>query len=73
MKIQELNQKPGITSNTNLNRVFNQFEKLLSELRKKEILVKIVQTINKNIEKLNAVSDSYKEFRKHIRKKQAII
>ena len=46
MEIHELNKRPNIEQNIKLNRKFIQFEKLISELKIKEIPDEIVIFIN---------------------------
>ncbi len=71
MEIKELNKKPGIEQNKELIRAYTQFDKLLTELKKKEIPIEIVNSINNGIEQINSVSESEKELRKKIRKTQS--
>ncbi|MCX6226570.1 MAG: hypothetical protein NTV01_17780 [Bacteroidia bacterium] len=73
MKINELNQRPGIDENAKLEETYFQFEKLLSELRKRELPEGLVLSINKDIEDLKSISSSRDELRKTIRKKQTRI
>ena len=71
MDIKELNKRPNIEQNIKLNRQFIQFEKLIFELKTKEIPDEIVIFINNNIEKIN--SNSEKELKKQIKKTQSRI
>ena len=73
MKIKEVNQKPGIDKNVKLKETYLQFEKLLIELRKKELPDGLVVSINKDIEDLNSISSSGDELKKIVRKKQTRI
>jgi hypothetical protein len=73
MNINELNQRPGIDKNVRLLETYLQFEKLLIELRKRELPVGLVVSINRDIEELNSISNSGVELRKMIRKKQSKI
>ena len=73
MKINELNRKPGIDNNVKLEGTYMQFEKLLTELRKKELPDGLVASINKDIEDLNSISSSGDGLRKTVRKKQSRI
>jgi len=73
MKINELNQISGIEKNVKLLETYLQFEKLLTELRKRVLPVGIVVSINRDIEDLNTISGSENELRKLIRKKQTRI
>ena len=71
MEIKELNKRPNIEQNIKLNRKFLQFEKLISELKTKEIPNEIVRSVNNNIEEINSFSNSEKELRKKIKKAQS--
>jgi len=73
MKIIELNQKPDIDLNVRLKEKYLQFEKLLIELRKRELPDGLVMSINKDIEDLNSISCSGDELRKLVRTKQTSI
>ena len=73
MKIKELNQKPGIDKNVKLKETYLQFEKLLIELRKKELPDGLVGSINNDIEDLNSTSSAGDELRKIVKKKQTRI
>jgi hypothetical protein len=70
MNIIELDQKPLLETNFKYQEGLLQFEKLLSELRKKELPDGLVNAINKDIEALNASSGSGDEQRKSIKKIQ---
>src|SRR6187402_557021 len=73
MKIKELNQTPDIDKNVKLEETYLQFEKLLTELRKRELPDELVVSINKDIEDLNSTSISGDELRKIVTKKQTRI
>ena len=73
LEIQELNKRPNIEQNIKLKRVFIQFEKLIFELKTKEIPEEIVKFINNNIEEINSFSTSDKELKKQIKKTQTRI
>ncbi len=73
MKINELNQKPGIDKNIKLEKTYTQFGKLLIELRKKNLPDRIVVFINKDVEELNSITGPGDELRKIARKKQTRI
>jgi hypothetical protein len=73
MKINELNQRPDIDKNVKFSETYLQFEKLLIELRKRELPVELVVSINRDIEDLNSISNSGVELRKMVRKKQSRI
>lgn len=71
MEIKELKKRPDLDQNKKLNNSFNQFSKLLDELRKKELTDELVIFINNGVEQINVVSGSPKALRKEIRKNQA--
>ena len=73
MKIKELNKRPIIAQNRKLNRKYIQFDKLINELRNKELPTEIGSSINKDIDLINSISDSGKELGKQIRKSQSRI
>ena len=73
MKINELNQKPDIEKNVKLKETYVQFEKLLFELRKRDLADGLVIYINKDIEEINSTSASGDELRKLIKKIQTRI
>ena len=68
LEIQELNKRPNIEQNIKFKRVFIQFEKLIFELKTKEIPEEIVIFIKNNIEEINSFSTSDKELKKQIKK-----
>ncbi len=70
MKINELNQKTDNEKNVKLKKVYIQFEKLLFELRKKDLPDGLVMSINNDIEELNSTFASGDELRKIINKIQ---
>ena len=73
MEITELHKRPTIEDNTRLNRKCIQFEKLLNELKTKELTNEIVRSINEDIKQLNAITNSEKELGKQLRKRQTRI
>jgi hypothetical protein len=73
MEIIELKEKAGISDNVNLNNLYQQFQELLKELRKRELPDNIVEFINRDIEELNSSASSGKELRKLFKKKQNTI
>lgn len=70
MKLIELHQKLDIDKNIKLKEAYIEFEKLLFELRKKDLPDGLVLSINKDIEELNASSSLGDELRKIIKKIQ---
>ncbi|MDR2569641.1 MAG: hypothetical protein LBD23_05000 [Oscillospiraceae bacterium] len=73
MEIIELKEKSGISDNINLNNIYQQFQELLKELRKRELPDNIVELINRDIEELNSSASSGNELRKLFKKKQNAI
>lgn len=68
MKITELHQKSDIEKNVRLKGIYFQFEKLLIELRKRDLPDGLVMSINRDIEELNSTSISEREMIKKIEK-----
>ena len=73
MEIKELKNRPSIDQNTKLISAYAQFDKLLTELKKKKLPEEIVNSINNGIDQINSVSESEKELRKQIRVSQSSI
>ena len=73
MEIKELKKRPNFDQNTKLISAYAQFDKLLTELKKKKLPEEIVNSINNGIDQLNSVSESEKELRKQIRVSQSSI
>lgn len=73
MEIKELKKRPNIDQNKKLISANAQFDKLLTELKKKELTEEIVKSINNGIDEINSVSESEKELRKQIRNTQSSI
>lgn len=73
MIIQELKKRPSIEQNTKLSSAYSQLDKLLNELKKKELPEEILHSINGGIDQINSVKDSEKDLRKQIRKTQSNI
>lgn len=73
MTINELIQKPENDSNIKLKEGYLQFEKLLIELRKRDLPDSFVVSINKDIEELNSTSSSGDPLRKIVKDKQSRI
>ena len=73
MEINALKKRDGIDSDKKLIDLHVQFEKLLSELRKRELPDEVVQSINTNIDLIDPTLGSEKEYLKQLRKTQADI
>ena len=73
MEIKELDKRPGIEQDKKLNNRYESFEKLIIELKKKEIPLQIANSVNRDIEELNSFSGSNKELLKQLRRAQSRI
>jgi len=73
MEIKELKKRLSLAHNKGLIGSYSQFDKLLMELRKKDLPQEIVNSINKGIDQINSVFESEKELRKQIKKTQSSI
>lgn len=73
MEIKEFLNRPGMDQNEKLMTAYTQFDKLLSELKKRDLSDECVQKINDDIDQLNAYSESDKGLKKMIAKSQACI
>jgi hypothetical protein len=73
MEIKELKRKPNIDQNKKLITAYTQFDKLLTELKKKDLPEEIISSINNGIDQINSVSESENALRKQIRKTQSSI
>ncbi|MBD3627872.1 hypothetical protein [Cyclobacterium sp.] len=61
MQLIELMKMPERDQNPKLTKALAQFDKLLAELRKRELPENLTITINAEIDKINTVSGSEKE------------
>ena len=66
MIIIEPKERNDISGDTKLSRIYTQFQNLIKELKERELPDKIIETVNKDIEDLNATSLVGKEFKKLI-------
>lgn len=73
MRIIELKVKNIISEDIKLNQIYNQFDTLLKELRKRKLPDSIVQSINKDVEELNSSTLIGTDLRKLIKKNQTEI
>lgn len=74
MTIIKLRGVKNLASDIRLNQLYNQFEVLLSELRKRALPDTIVETINKEVEEINTSNSlTTNDLRKVIKKKQTAI
>lgn len=73
MDIKELKNRPDLYQYKKLYASYNQFNKLLKELKTKELPNKTVNIINDGIDQINSVSESEKVLRRQINKTQSRI
>lgn len=73
MDIKELKNRPDIDQHKKLYTSYTQFDKLLMELRTKELPLETVNSINDGIEQINSVLESEKVLRRQINKTQSRI
>jgi hypothetical protein len=73
MDIKELKNRPEIDRHEKLNASFNQFDKLLKELRAKELPNETVKSINSEIDQVNSASESDNDLSKQIKSAQSHI
>ncbi|MES2811256.1 MAG: hypothetical protein V4670_02195 [Bacteroidota bacterium] len=73
MKIIKLKERQNISENLKLNRIYIQLGELLNELEKKKLSPKIIESINLDIEELNATSLLNNELTKLTKQKQTKI
>jgi len=73
MDIKELNNRPSINEHGKLYASFTQLNKLLMELRARELPPETVKSINSEIDQVNSVSESDKALSKQIRVAQSHI
>ena len=73
MEIKELTKRPSIDQNKKLINIYTQFNKLITELKKRKLTEEVVNSINNEVMEINSVSGSEKKLRKQIRKSQSNI
>ena len=73
MEIKELKNRPDIDQHKKLYASYTQFDKLLMELRTKELPNETVNSNNDGIDRVNSVVGSEKELRKQIKNTQSRI
>ncbi len=71
MNIKEIDKKPDIGKDKKLMRKFSDFEKLINELKKREVPSEIVNSVNQDIDDINALVGSNRDLLKQLRKKQS--
>jgi hypothetical protein len=73
MNIIEPKERSDISEDVKLSRIYIQFQKLIKELKERELPDKFIETVNKEIEDLNSTSLIGKELRKLTKQKQTKI
>lgn len=73
MNIKELYKRPNIEQDKKLKNKYVFFNKLINELKKKEIPSAIVTSVNQDIEGINSFSGSNKDLLKQLRKAESSI
>jgi hypothetical protein len=71
MKINKLDRIHGIEENERLVKAFNQLDKVLTELREKQVPDEVISSINNAVDETNNFKGSEKELKKQIRKAQS--
>jgi hypothetical protein len=71
MKINKLDRIHGIEENERLVKAFNQLDKVLTELREKQVPDEVISSINNTVDETNNFKGSEKELKKQIRKAQS--
>lgn len=73
MEIKHLSSPIDLSNTAKLENAFNQFDTLLTELRKKEIPSQLIDRINAHVVEINSFAGSGTDFRKFIKMKQSAI
>jgi hypothetical protein len=73
MEIQNLKEKPEIDINSRFSKKYVQFQKLINELRNKELNDDVVIIINDNINSINSISSLDNQFSKRLKSAQSKI
>jgi len=73
MEINILKMRDGLDRNKRLTDIYVQFEKLLSELRKRDLPDEVVHSINTNIDLIDMATESEEQWKKQLRKTQSDI
>ena len=71
MEIKNLNKNKTLEQDKKLNKLYVSFEKLLDELKRREIPSELVHSINLQIEEVNSFSGQNRGLRKQIRKSRS--
>jgi len=71
MEINKLRKREDLGTDTKARKAYAKFEKLLDLLSSRELPDQVVTSVNHDVDELNAISNSEKELRKQLKKKQA--
>jgi hypothetical protein len=71
MEIKNLNKNNTLEQDKKLNKLYVSFEKLLDELKRREIPSELVHSINLQIDEINSFSGQNRGLRKQIRKSRS--
>lgn len=70
MNIIELKERQNFSTDTKTNRIYIQLGELLNQLRKRNLPENIIESVNQDIEVVNAASLIGNDFRKLVKQKQ---
>lgn len=73
MEVQNFKKKPEIDLNSKFSKKYVQFQKLINELRNKELNDDVVIIINDNINSINSISSLDNQFSKRLKSAQSKI
>ena len=73
MNIIELKDTQDTSGDNKLSRIYSQLGVILKELKKKELSQNIIESVNRDVEELNASSLTGNELRKFVKQKQTKI
>jgi len=73
MNIIELKERQDLSADTKTNRMYIQLGEFLNQLHKKNLTQNIIESINQDIEEVNAASLTGNDFRKLVKQKQTKI
>lgn len=73
MEFKELNNRQEILTDEKLFKSYNQFVKLLNELKKRELSEDLIKSVNLSVDKINSSTLTSKQLIKFIKKEQSSI
>ncbi|NER14863.1 hypothetical protein GWK08_15510 [Leptobacterium flavescens] len=73
MELKELKKRPGLGRDSRSGKKYLQFEKLINELKQKELNDKVINSLNESIDHINSFRDTDPELAKQLRKTQSKI